>query len=225
MNNIIGVNVKLTLKDIRKMCIANELKSQLGKINLCFCGFITILIIFLGILLSIQELKDGSILGVIFMILGFLLALIIVIPVLNIRLITMSYLAKKTYLNTGLIDTLQRYEFMPEGFACTSSVGKNFISWFNILLVEDLKPCFLITESLFKFYIIPKRSFRDKEQLNSFYDFLISYIDNKKLKLQSYDFEEFSPDYVEENIPMKRIHEKLGDSRTQLLESNSTNIK
>ena len=79
MNNIIGVNVKLTLKDIRKMCIANELKSQLGKINLCFCIYYYTNY-FLGILLSIQELKDGSILGVIFMILGFLLALIIVIP-------------------------------------------------------------------------------------------------------------------------------------------------
>lgn len=206
MNNKIGVNVKLTLKDIRKMCIANELKNQLGKVNLCFCGFITILLIFLGTFLSIRELKDGSILGAIFVVPGFLLPIIIVIPILNIRLIIMSYIAKKTYVDTGLIGALQSYEFTVEGFVGTSHLGSNFISWSNILLVEDLKPCFLIRESLKKYYIIPKRCFRDKEQLNSFYDFLLSYLDIKKLRLQSYDFEEFSPDYAEEEMPKESTY-------------------
>lgn len=225
MNNIIGINIKIVLKDIRKMCIANEYKNQLGKAKIKFCLIMCMVILLMGTVVAVPSIKDGNIFEIITIILVFLLCLIIVITIFNFRLIIMSLIAKRTYDKSGLLGNLQRYEFTPEGFVSISHNGNYCISWVDIFVVEELKPCFLIRLSPIKYYIIPKRCFMDKEHLNSFVNLLLTVVDRNKLKLGNYEFGAFSPDHGE-IVPTREKHRKeIGDSRTPMLEVAPTNSK
>lgn len=109
-----------------------------------------------------------------------------------------------TYSNTkkilkmrGALDVLERYEFTSDGFTVTSSKNSYHISWDYVTKVIELKSCFLIQVSRVNCYVIPKRCFKDGEELNDFFDFLFSVLDRKKLKVKKYRFDEFSPDHGE----------------------------
>lgn len=117
------------------------------------------------------------------------------------------------------IGDLERYEFTADGFSVISTKEHTNISWDKVSKILELKPGFLIQFTRAYYYIIPKRCFKDSEELNEFLDFIYLVLDRKKLKLEKYKFDEFFTDYGEIVYP-KQVVTEATESKTPIIEIN-----
>ena len=176
MNNSVGINVRVSLKDLRKMSFAYEYKGIL-KNRLDFQSdyrrFIIIAFISLTVAFLLDENLRRYVLGYPFNKPPFF----VLMP--NISVFITYSNTKKILKMRGALDVLERYEFTSDGFTVTSSKNSYHISYYVTKVIE-LKSCFLIQVSRVNCYVIPKRCFKDGEELMILISFF--YLIEKSLK-------------------------------------------
>lgn len=196
MNKTLRINVRLTLKDIRKMSFSYQYRGVLGRIYLITSSMLSfsfiVGVLFFTVIFFVEEQFHKYICWIPIFVLSIPFSLLF----FNSTAI-MKYFKTKNMLKTlnKSIGELERYEFTYDGIRTISSKGDTNIRWEYISKIVELKPCFLIQFTGYYYFIIPKRCFKDKVELNEFLDFLYSILHRKKLKIKRYRFNKFSPDY------------------------------
>ena len=82
--------------------------------------------------------------------------------------IYVPYKAKKVYKQQKSLQIPFEVVVTKEGLNCSNEIGKSSIPWSNFLKWKENKNLFLIYHSDVIFQMLPKRLFKDLDELNSF---------------------------------------------------------
>lgn len=193
MQELLSLNVKYTLKDMREYSFA---KARTG-INLAMfiaCIVLTILIALaiMSIILVFPNTEERNIYIILMVILLlFFWSFSLLTPLIS-YLILRSYFTKNRHL-----EVLQRYRLFDDRLEIISEAGSFAIWWRDIYCIRELRPCFVIQPSSGKMYLLPRRCFESQEQLDLFMDIIKSRLHPGKLDLKAYRFKISSPDHGE----------------------------
>jgi YcxB-like protein len=72
-----------------------------------------------------------------------------------------------------------RYIFTDSGFAMTTPIGRGYLDWPAIYRAVESGDYFLLYLSHFIYYLIPKRCFRDQEQIEEFKNLVRNRVEGK----------------------------------------------
>lgn len=193
MQEILSINVKYTLKDLKAFSFAKA-RSGFRMVGFIFCIILTIFFAY-GIVLAVLTIPSVV---VIFMSLTSM-----VVPALLIwgfyllpAFLTYSQL-RTSFIKSRLLGLLQCYRFFDDRLEICSENGNFSLLWNDIYKVQELKPCFIIQSSPGKMSLIPRRCFESQEQLDLFIDIMKSRMENNKIKLKGYRLKNSNPDYGE----------------------------
>lgn len=197
MQKSTNVNVKLTLKDIKGFSVSKALQGKSIKLKLFGVVFFTIMFIFLiTVIASVPPIDDLSIRMLLITVAVYLFFMAILFgPILIIYLVESN-----NYKKSPILHHMNLYTLTDEGITLSSNSGVYNLKWSEISKVQELKPCFVITDILGKCYVIPKRCFDNEEHLNDYIRIMLSRINKSKFKLSAMKFNNFSPDYKKSTI-------------------------
>lgn len=190
MQEIMNVNVKMTLKDLKEYCFALSM-SGFNKvfliIGIILCVLLTMTVALFAILTrNIWNMIPTTIL-LIFVIAGF-----------NLLPTVIMYLVhRSSYNKSKLAKELQSYCFFDDRLEISSESGKFILSWKDVYRIQEYRPCFAIQSAPGKTFLIPRRCFESQEHLDVFLNIMRSQSNVTRLRLKGYRLKNSNPDYGE----------------------------
>lgn len=191
---ILSINIKYTLKDLKDFSLAKTRTGILNKISLTISVLLTIFIVLVTVvfIFILSEVK--------WLLISVPLMILPIIITWGLTLLPGFMLYQKQqsdFKRSKLLGLLQCLKISEDRMDIYSENGSFSLQWNDVYKVQELKPCIIIQSSPGKIFIIPRRCFCNQEQLDLFINILDSKVDKKKTKLKRYKLRNSMPDYGE----------------------------
>ncbi|HHW31971.1 MAG TPA: YcxB family protein [Clostridiaceae bacterium] len=175
--NIISLEVNLTLRDYKKYIFGTSFSSVLSKMII-----LAVIVLLYLISFSVQILRKGGTIPftVFILCLGFSLQPLIIIFSANM-------LAKRIYSANSELSKTQSYNITDYGITLNTTNSYKNVKWEEVFKVIELSEYFLVFTSPTAegAFVLPKRSFINENQITLFKQIITQNLEKKKLKLKS----------------------------------------
>lgn len=212
------LQVELTYKDIRSYLVERFCRRPLTWVLSAITAFLLIIII-LGIIISFPLRVD--ILQTPFFVMSLVLfTVIILFFIINSVIFFLEYLSKRFHMRrSALLREPTYYSLEEDGFKIHFSGNCIQYFWYDVVLVEEYKACFVIWFSLGKYVMIPRRCFRNLADCQRFINLLNRTIPEKRRKLVGYQIAwDAFPSHSADILPeLKDLEEIAAESDPPLM--------
>lgn len=187
--NSVSINVKLELKDFINFRKGTYFSSMLlVRVAIMFIIYLAIF----STLYSMYQIptvsgdigSNGTLDKIFIFVFSLIVSIVVVVATFFLKPLTIMLSSKRYFNSNKLLQQQMRYDFGDVSFNLNSESGSANIKWENLYKVNEYKEVFALFISRLQAYIIPKRCFENKEDMERFKEILRANIFSKKLRLR-----------------------------------------